>query len=250
MRSTVSPRPVRMMIPIPDSLRSERARVRPSSPGSIRSRMTRSTCALRDHAPHPGAVMRGRYAIAFAGQIFLHDVADFLLIVDDQDMAVLGHLGDLCLAWPLLLMSKRTNEAAAATYSAPHRWLQFLTQNRSALTSSDYSPPIKSRLSSDRPIGRSRVSGREFRDRNLSEHRSRDPAPAALCARPGARCRRRRMTSSRIVWPARSENSISGRKERICGRGCSRFSTINMSTRSAARCARARRSGSARPSRC
>src|SRR3954447_24630990 len=49
--------------------------------------------ALRKHAPHPCAVMRGRDAIAFAGQIFLHDIADLLLVVDDQDMAVLGHLG-------------------------------------------------------------------------------------------------------------------------------------------------------------
>ena len=49
---------------------------------------------------------------------------------------------------------------------------------------------------------------------------------------------------------ALEQRSISGRKERICGRGCSRSCTTNTSTTSAVRCARAPRSDSARASRC
>jgi len=62
MRSTGSPRPLRMMIPTFVSFRIERASVSPSSPGSIRSRITRSTgdCAMTRRIPAPSCAVETR----------------------------------------------------------------------------------------------------------------------------------------------------------------------------------------------
>src|SRR5687768_8529013 len=56
------------------------------------------------------------------------------------------------------------------------------------LTSSDYSPPIKSG-SFQLAFGPVAVELEDFRGRHLSQYRSRNPALAALRSRPGARRR-------------------------------------------------------------
>jgi hypothetical protein len=62
MRSTTSTRPVNMMILTREFSRSQRARVSPSSPGSIKSRMIRSTgdCAMSRRISAPSCAIETR----------------------------------------------------------------------------------------------------------------------------------------------------------------------------------------------
>ena len=50
---------------------------------------------LRHQLAHPGALLRGRYPVPLARQILLNEIADLALIVDNQNMTVVIHAGQL-----------------------------------------------------------------------------------------------------------------------------------------------------------
>ena len=51
---------------------------------------------LTEHPAHAAAVAGRRDAVAFAGQVFLDDIADLLLVIDHQDMTVIAHAQRTC----------------------------------------------------------------------------------------------------------------------------------------------------------
>jgi hypothetical protein len=52
---------------------------------------------LRHHPTHLGTVLSGRNPVTLTGQIFLDEVADFALVVDNQDVTIVSHAGELSL---------------------------------------------------------------------------------------------------------------------------------------------------------
>src|SRR5216683_1204782 len=88
-------------------------------------------------------------------------------------------------------------------------------------------PPDKLPPTLDRPPGRLRRAEELSWRKSIAASKQKSRACGAMLARcratsPG------RTISFRIVSPVRSKSCIYGRREPICGRGCSRYSTINM----------------------
>ena len=92
MRSTSSPRAVSMMIGVCDCARTLRQRLRPSSPGSMTSRIRRSTrwsVMARDHL---AAVGRGRDVAGVVAQVFCDQRPRLAIVFNDKDVGYcLGH---------------------------------------------------------------------------------------------------------------------------------------------------------------
>ena len=83
MRSTISPRPVKIMIPTLESLTQRAGQSQPVLTGQHQIQNDEIDRGLRHHPTHLRAVLSGRNPVTLARQIFLDEVADFALIVDN-----------------------------------------------------------------------------------------------------------------------------------------------------------------------
>ena len=94
MRSPARPRAVSISTGVrpaaPRCSRSQRVSEKPSSPGIITSNTTRSKSSVSSSRRAGAAVGRGGHPEARAGQVLLEQVADAVVVVDDQQVARLG----------------------------------------------------------------------------------------------------------------------------------------------------------------
>ncbi len=99
---------------------------------------------LRHDLAHPGAVLRRRDPVTLAGKILLDEIADLALIVDNQDVTVVIHAGQLRLP----LIAVRPDRELWCRPGAPSRAsIHIVTKSyrkRVPVTSSDYASILNS----------------------------------------------------------------------------------------------------------
>ena len=94
-RSTSSPLAVSMMMGMFDSARSARQSDSPSSPGSMRSSRIKIDPAVGQDLAHGPAIRRRADPETLLGQRARDEIADFAVIVDDQDVRCPLHGGNI-----------------------------------------------------------------------------------------------------------------------------------------------------------